>query len=65
MVVYVLRRLGIAVVLLWVVITFTFILSHVIPGNPALAMAGLGATKEQIHALYIQMGSIHLYRNST
>ena len=47
---------GIAVVLLWVVITFTFILSHVIPGNPALAMAGLGATKEQIHALYIQMG---------
>ncbi len=56
MIVYIARRMGIAVVLLWLVTVFTFFLSHVIPGNPALIMAGLGATKAQIHALYVQMG---------
>jgi ABC-type dipeptide/oligopeptide/nickel transport system permease component len=53
---YVARRIGWAVLLLWLVTVFTFILSHVIPGNPALIMAGLGATKASIHALYVQMG---------
>ncbi|MDF2522801.1 MAG: peptide transporter permease [Clostridiales bacterium] len=31
---YVLKRLGLALVTLWVVITLTFILMHAIPGNP-------------------------------
>lgn len=56
MVVYTLRRVGWAIILLLLVTVFTFVLTHVIPGNPALFMAGLGAKKAQVHALYVQMG---------
>jgi peptide/nickel transport system permease protein len=35
---------------------FTFILTHIIPGNPALFLAGIGAKPAQVHALYVQMG---------
>jgi ABC-type dipeptide/oligopeptide/nickel transport system permease component len=54
--VYAIRRVGWAVVLLWLVTVFTFVLTHVIPGNPALFLAGLSATKAQVHALYVELG---------
>lgn len=50
------RRLGWAIVLLLCVTVFTFVLLHMIPGNPALILAGMGAKKSQIHALYVQLG---------
>jgi ABC-type dipeptide/oligopeptide/nickel transport system permease component len=54
--VYVVRRAGWAVLLVWLVTVFTFVLSHVIPGNPAAFLAGFGATRQEIRALAIQMG---------
>jgi ABC-type dipeptide/oligopeptide/nickel transport system permease component len=56
MIAYALRRLGWAVILLLIVTVFTFVLLHLIPGNPALIMAGLGAKQSQVHALYVQLG---------
>lgn len=50
------RRIAWAVVLLWLVTVFTFVLSHVVPGNPALFLAGLGAKKSAVHALEVQLG---------
>lgn len=56
MTLYLLRRVGWAILLLWLVTVFTFVLTHVIPGNPALFLAGLGAKKAAVHALYVEMG---------
>jgi ABC-type dipeptide/oligopeptide/nickel transport system permease component len=56
MALYVIRRTGWALLLVWLVTVFTFVLSHVIPGNPAAFMAGFGATRQEIRALTIQMG---------
>ncbi len=48
---YVARRLGWAVLLLWIVTIITFALSRIIPGDPATFLAGFGASNEQIEAL--------------
>jgi ABC-type dipeptide/oligopeptide/nickel transport system permease component len=48
---YVARRLGWAVLLLWIVTVITFALSRIIPGDPATFLAGFGASNEQIAAL--------------
>ncbi|HEX4214216.1 MAG TPA: ABC transporter permease [Candidatus Dormibacteraeota bacterium] len=56
MLAYLGRRLLWAVVLLWIVTVITFVLSHVVPGNPALFLAGLGAPKSRVEALTRQMG---------
>lgn len=53
---YVARRVGWAILLLWVVTLVTFALTHVIPGDPATFLAGFGATKQSIEALREQMG---------
>src|SRR5438046_1963651 len=50
------RRLGWAAILLLVLTLVTFVLSHVIPGDPATFMAGFGATKESIVAMRTEMG---------
>ena len=50
------RRLGWAAILLLVLTLVTFVLSHVIPGDPATFMAGFGATKESIVAMRAEMG---------
>jgi peptide/nickel transport system permease protein len=53
---YLTRRLGWAAILLLVLTLVTFVLSHVIPGDPATFMAGFGATKESIVAMRTEMG---------
>jgi peptide/nickel transport system permease protein len=53
---YLARRLGWAIVLLWLITVFMFVLLHLIPGNPAVALAGFGAKRSQIQALYVQLG---------
>ena len=53
---YAIRRVVWAVVLLVLVTVFTFILLHLIPGNPAIILAGLGAKKAQVRALYNSLG---------
>jgi peptide/nickel transport system permease protein len=55
-IVYTLRRTAWAVVLLWLVTVFTFGLLHLIPGNPALTMAGIGARKSEVAAISKQLG---------
>jgi len=53
---YAAQRIIWAVLLMWLVTLFTFFLLHLIPGNPAIVMAGIGAKKAQIHALELQLG---------
>jgi peptide/nickel transport system permease protein len=52
----VLRRLGSAVPILLIVSLITFGMIHMIPGDPAAAIAGLSATPEQIAELRAQLG---------
>lgn len=53
---YAVQRLIWAIFLMWLVTLFTFILLHLIPGNPAIILAGIGAKKAQVQALYAQLG---------
>jgi ABC-type dipeptide/oligopeptide/nickel transport system permease component len=53
---YIARRTAWAIVLLLFISVFTFILLHLIPGNPAIILAGIGAKPGEIHALYIELG---------
>jgi len=53
---YASQRLIWAIFLMWLVTLFTFILLHLIPGNPAIILAGLGAKKAQVRALEVQLG---------
>jgi len=52
----VLRRLGSAVPILLIVSLITFGMIHMIPGDPAAAIAGLSATPEQIAVLRQELG---------
>jgi peptide/nickel transport system permease protein len=52
----VLRRLASAVPILLIVSLITFGMIHMIPGDPAAAIAGLSATPEQIMALRVELG---------
>lgn len=53
---YVLKRIGWMAVVLLCITVITFILSRVIPANPAAQAAGVGATPDQIAALEHKMG---------
>jgi peptide/nickel transport system permease protein len=53
---YAVQRIIWAIFLMWLVTLFTFILLHMIPGNPAIIMAGIGAKQAQVHALEVQLG---------
>ena len=52
----ILRRLGSAVPILLIVSLITFGMIHMIPGDPAAAIAGVSATPEQIAVLREQLG---------
>lgn len=56
MITYLTRRAVWALLLLWIVVTITFLLFRVIPGDPATLAAGFGSSTEQIEALRKQMG---------
>jgi peptide/nickel transport system permease protein len=53
---YVIRRLLLAVFVLWGVATVVFIIVRMVPADPALLIAGDSATAEQLAALRHQMG---------
>ncbi|MBI4455388.1 MAG: ABC transporter permease [Acidobacteria bacterium] len=53
---YLLRRLGLAIVTLWGVVTFVFLLIHLIPGDPAESILGEGARPEEIAVLRKSLG---------
>jgi peptide/nickel transport system permease protein len=53
---YVLKRVILLVPLLFGVSLFTFLLLRVIPGDTAVARAGLGATEERVAELRIELG---------
>lgn len=54
--VYLIRRLLAMVVTLWGIITLVFVISRVMPGNPAAVIAGPKATQEQIKAIRREYG---------
>lgn len=53
---YLLRRIALAVPIVFVVATITFFLVQLVPGDPANLVYGLTATPEQIAALHKQLG---------
>lgn len=54
--VYFFQRLAFSVLSLFVLVFITFLLSHVIPGDPAIAAAGPNAGAEKIAAMREQLG---------
>jgi peptide/nickel transport system permease protein len=50
------QKLGVAVAVLFVIVTLTFFLSHLIPGDAARTILGQGATQAQVVALRHQLG---------
>lgn len=53
---YIVRRLGLAVITLFGVIVAVFLLTHILPGNPAYVRAGPYASQEQIKRIESEMG---------
>jgi peptide/nickel transport system permease protein len=52
----VIRRLGSALPILFIVSLITFAMIHLIPGDPAMAVAGLSATPEQVAHIRHDLG---------
>lgn len=53
---YLVKRILLGVITIFGVITLVFILTHILPGNPALVKAGNTASQETIEALEKEMG---------
>jgi ABC-type dipeptide/oligopeptide/nickel transport system permease component len=53
---YIVRRLLLAIFVLWGVVTVVFVIVRLVPADPALLIAGETATPEQLAALRNQMG---------
>ncbi|WP_226782832.1 ABC transporter permease [Oceaniglobus trochenteri] len=53
---YILQRVAFSALSLFVLVFITFLLSHVVPGDPAIAAAGPNAGAEKIAALRTEMG---------
>ncbi len=51
---YALRRLGLMVVTLWIIVTVTFLLLHLLPGSPFVDQKNL--TADQVALLYERLG---------
>jgi peptide/nickel transport system permease protein len=56
---YLLTRLGLLVVILFLISVFTFLLVHILPGNPADTILGGLQTKANVAALDRQLGLNH------
>ena len=50
------RRLVLAIPTLWGIVTLTFFITHVLPGNPAYSLAGPNPTPAQIRAIEAHYG---------
>jgi len=53
---YFIRRLGLAALTLAGIVVLVFMLTHILPGNPALAAAGNYANAHTLHVIERQMG---------
>jgi len=53
---YVLQRLGFVVPILLLVTVIVFVISHIIPGDPAQVIAGMYASEEQVQRLRQEFG---------
>lgn len=53
---YLVRRLTAMAVTFWGILTLVFVVSRVVPGNPAAVIAGAKATEEQIRRIEAQYG---------
>jgi peptide/nickel transport system permease protein len=53
---YVARRLLATVVVVWLVTLISFSIMHLVPGDPALVMAGVGASADQVQRIREQFG---------
>lgn len=53
---YVLRRIAGMVIVMFIVTTIVFLISHIIPGDPAAVMLGPAATAEDVAALRARLG---------
>lgn len=53
---YTIRRVLLAVFVLWGVVTVVFVIVRLVPADPAVLVAGMDATPEQIAAIRRQMG---------
>jgi peptide/nickel transport system permease protein len=59
MTVFLLRRVGWAILVLFVVATLTFVLSHVVPADPAAFLAGQNATADTVARIRAENGLDH------
>src|ERR1700733_5763131 len=50
------RRLVLFAITLWLVLSLTWILTRVLGGNPAIALAGPSATREAVQHIEVQLG---------
>lgn len=53
---YTIRRVLLAVFVLWGVVTVVFIIVRLVPSDPAILVAGIDATPEQVAAIRTRMG---------
>src|SRR5262245_8630604 len=53
---YVLRRLALALLTIWLVTVVVFAITNVLPGNPALVRLGPFASQQALHAEEVRMG---------
>ena len=53
---YVARRLGATVLVLFLVTLISFSIMHMVPGDPAVVMAGVGASADQVQRIREQFG---------
>lgn len=53
---YVARRVALAVLTLWLVTIVVFVITNILPGNPALVRLGPFASPEAVHAEEIRLG---------
>ena len=56
MFIYILRRLALMVFVLWGVTVAAFVVSHVVPADPAAAALGNNAREEQLQAFRVKNG---------
>ncbi|HAZ30801.1 TPA: hypothetical protein DCY65_04445, partial [Candidatus Acetothermia bacterium] len=56
MISYIVRRLLLAIPVLWVVVTLVFLALRLIPGDPAVVMAGEAAPYEVVAAIRREFG---------
>lgn len=52
----ILSKAGVAIAVLFVIVTLTFFLAHLTPGDPARVILGNGATQAQINQLHVELG---------